>query len=106
MPTAPDALFKSLSDPTRRALLERLLAGPTAVNELARDFPVSRPAISQHLRVLKNAELVLDQRVGTRRFYQINPLGIDALRWYFDRFDVAASPQAHLNRSPGVQESA
>jgi DNA-binding transcriptional ArsR family regulator len=76
----------ALGDATRRAILERLLAGPTAVGELARDFPVSRPAISQHLRVLKNAQLVLDRSQGTRRFYQVNPAGIEALRRYFDRF--------------------
>jgi len=76
----------AMGDATRRAILERLLAGPMAVGELARDFPVSRPAISQHLRVLKNAQLVLDRPLGTRRFYQVNPAGIDALRRYFDRF--------------------
>jgi DNA-binding transcriptional ArsR family regulator len=76
----------ALGDATRRAILERLLAGPTAVGELARDFPVSRPAISQHLRVLKNAQLVLDRPQGTRRFYQVNPAGIEVLRRYFDRF--------------------
>jgi DNA-binding transcriptional ArsR family regulator len=76
----------ALGDATRRAILERLLAGPTAVGELARDFPVSRPAISQHLRVLKNAQLVLDRSQGTRRFYQVNPAGIEAVRRYFDRF--------------------
>ncbi|HEV3060603.1 MAG TPA: metalloregulator ArsR/SmtB family transcription factor [Vicinamibacterales bacterium] len=75
-----------MGDATRRAILERLLAGPMAVGELARDFPVSRPAISQHLRVLKNAQLVLDRPMGTRRFYQVNPAGIEALRRYFDRF--------------------
>jgi DNA-binding transcriptional ArsR family regulator len=76
----------AMGDATRRAILERLLAGPMAVGELARDFPVSRPAISQHLRVLKNAQLVLDRPMGTRRFYQVNPAGIEALRRYFDRF--------------------
>jgi len=75
-----------LGDPTRRAILERLLKGPVAVGELARDFPVSRPAISQHLRALKQAQLVLDRPAGTRRLYELNPAGIDALRAYFDRF--------------------
>jgi DNA-binding transcriptional ArsR family regulator len=75
-----------LGDPTRRAILERLLKGPVAVGELAREFPVSRPAISQHLRALKHAQLVLDRPVGTRRLYELNPAGIDALRAYFDRF--------------------
>jgi DNA-binding transcriptional ArsR family regulator len=76
----------ALGDPTRRAILERLLAGPQPVGELARDFPVSRPAISQHLRVLKKAHLVLDRPVGNRRLYELNPKGVDALRAYFDRF--------------------
>jgi DNA-binding transcriptional ArsR family regulator len=75
-----------LGDPTRRAILERLLKGPLPVGELAREFPVSRPAISQHLRVLKRAQLVLDRPAGTRRLYELNPAGIDALCAYFDRF--------------------
>ena len=75
-----------MGDATRRAILERLLSGPLAVGELARDFPVSRPAISQHLRVLKNARLVVDRAEGTRRVYQVNPEGIEMLRGYFDRF--------------------
>jgi DNA-binding transcriptional ArsR family regulator len=56
------------------------------VGELARDFPVSRPAISQHLRILKQAHLVVDRPVGTRRLYAVDPAGVDALRAYFDRF--------------------
>lgn len=76
----------ALGDATRRAILEHLLNGPMAVGELAREFPVSRPAISQHLKVLKSAHLVVDRPAGTRRLYQVNPAGIDALRRYFDRF--------------------
>lgn len=76
----------ALGDATRRAILERLLSGPQAVGELAREFPVSRPAISQHLRVLKHARLVIDRPAGTRRVYQVNPEGIEMLRRYFDRF--------------------
>lgn len=76
----------ALGDPTRRAILERLLNGPRAVGELADEFPVSRPAISQHLKILKNAHLVLDRPAGTRRIYRVNPAGIEALRKYFDRF--------------------
>jgi DNA-binding transcriptional ArsR family regulator len=76
----------ALGDPTRRAILERLLAGPLPVGELAREFPVSRPAISQHLRVLKHAHLVIDRPEGNRRLYELNPAGIDSLRAYFDRF--------------------
>jgi DNA-binding transcriptional ArsR family regulator len=76
----------AMGDATRRAILERLLSGPLAVGELAREFPVSRPAISQHLRVLKNARLVVDRPAGTRRVYQVNPEGVEMLRRYFDRF--------------------
>jgi DNA-binding transcriptional ArsR family regulator len=76
----------ALGDPTRRAILERLLRGPLPVGELAREFPVSRPAISQHLRVLKHAHLVLDRPAGNRRIYDLNPAGVEALRAYFDRF--------------------
>src|SRR5258708_17690615 len=73
-------------DATRRAILARLLEGPMAVGQLARDFPVSRPAISQHLRILKQANLVLDRPEGNRRLYQINPEGFDSLREYFEQF--------------------
>jgi DNA-binding transcriptional ArsR family regulator len=76
----------ALGDPTRRAILERLLEGPQPVGQLARNFPISRPAISQHLRILKRARLVVDRAVGNRRLYQLNPPGVDALRNYFDRF--------------------
>lgn len=76
----------ALGDPTRRAILERLLNGPMPVGELARQFPVSRPAISQHLRVLKRARLVVDRPIGNRRLYAVDPAGVDALRVYFERF--------------------
>jgi DNA-binding transcriptional ArsR family regulator len=76
----------ALSDPTRRAIFERLADRPTAVGELARELPVSRPAVSQHLRVLKEAGLVIDRPVGARRIYQLDPQGIGALRAYLDEF--------------------
>ena len=76
----------ALGDATRRAILARLLEGPAPVGELARGFPVSRPAISQHLRVLKEANLVTDRAVGNRRLYAIHPEGFDSLREYFDQF--------------------
>jgi DNA-binding transcriptional ArsR family regulator len=76
----------ALGDPTRRAILERLLNGAMPVGELAREFPVSRPAISQHLRVLKQAHLVVDRPLGAKRVYAVDPAGIEALRAYFDRF--------------------
>ena len=78
--------FDALGDPTRRAIFEQLADGPKAVSELARELPVSRPAVSQHLKVLKEAGLVLDQAQGTRRLYQIDPRGVGALRAYVDRF--------------------
>ncbi len=85
----------ALGDPTRRAILERLLKGPQPVGELARAFTVSRPAISQHLRVLKDARLVVDRAEGTRRIYALNPAGVDALRAYFDRFWTQALAAFH-----------
>jgi DNA-binding transcriptional ArsR family regulator len=80
------AQFEALGDATRRAILARLADGPLPVGEIARDFPMSRPAISQHLRVLKQAGLVTDSAAGTRRLYAVNPDAIDSLRKYFDVF--------------------
>jgi|SRR3954454_15526906 DNA-binding transcriptional ArsR family regulator len=76
----------ALGDPTRRAIFERLANGPKAVGEIADELPVSRPAVSQHLKVLKQAGLVVDRAQGTRRLYQLNPQGIQDLRAYFDQF--------------------
>jgi DNA-binding transcriptional ArsR family regulator len=76
----------ALGDPTRRTIFERLAERPRAVGELARDMPVSRPAVSQHLKVLKDAGLVVDQAEGNRRIYQLDPAGIGALRAYLDQF--------------------
>jgi len=76
----------AMGDATRRAILARLLEGPLPVGKLAAEFPVSRPAISQHLRVLKQANLVVDRAEGTRRLYQLNPEGFDSLREYFEQF--------------------
>jgi DNA-binding transcriptional ArsR family regulator len=81
-----EAKLDALGDATRRAIVGRLLAGPLAVGKLAEGFPVSRPAISQHLRILKQAELVVDESAGTRRLYRLNPPGFDSLREYFDKF--------------------
>src|SRR6476661_3947804 len=78
--------FTALADPTRREIFERLSAQPSSVGELAGELPVSRPAVSQHLRVLKDAGLVVDQPDGTRRIYSIDPEGVDALRGYLDQF--------------------
>jgi DNA-binding transcriptional ArsR family regulator len=80
-----DALA-ALHDPTRRSILERLTGGPRSVGEIARELPVSRPAVSQHLRVLKEARLVTERRDGTRRLYRIDPHGLAEVRAYFDDF--------------------
>src|SRR5918992_1958902 len=78
--------WHALGDPTRRAIFERLADRPRAVGELASELPVSRPAVSQHLKVLKAAHLVLDRRDGTRRIYQLDPDGLGELRGYLDHF--------------------
>jgi len=84
-----DALA-ALGDPTRRAIFERLAARPSAVGELAQDLPVSRPAVSQHLRVLKQAGLVREMPMGTRRIYRLDPRGIAAVRDWLDAHWAAA----------------
>jgi DNA-binding transcriptional ArsR family regulator len=84
--TYHEAQLDALGDATRRAIVQRLLRGAVSVGKLAEEFPVSRPAISQHLRVLKQARLVTDQVSGTRRVYQLNPEGFETLRSYFDQF--------------------
>src|SRR5438874_7821024 len=76
----------ALGDSTRRAIFELLAEGPRPVGDIARELPVTRPAVSQHLKVLKQAGLVIDHRDGTRRLYRLNPDGVGALRAYFDRF--------------------
>src|SRR5215211_3159549 len=76
----------ALGDPTRRAIFERLADRPRPVGELARELPVSRPAVSQHLKVLKGAGLVVDHAAGTRRVYRVDPEGLAALRDYLDGF--------------------
>jgi DNA-binding transcriptional ArsR family regulator len=78
--------FTALGDPTRRAIFESLAAQPRAVGEIARELPVSRPAVSQHLKVLKGAGLVTDRPAGTRRIYAVDPAGVGALRAYLDQF--------------------
>jgi DNA-binding transcriptional ArsR family regulator len=94
--------FAALADPTRLAVFERVARRPAAVHEIALDFPVSRPAISQHLRVLKDARLVLDEAVGNQRIYRVNPRGIKEIRAYFDRFwgDALASFKAFIESNP------
>jgi DNA-binding transcriptional ArsR family regulator len=82
----PDSVFRAVADPTRRAVLEYLLGKPHNVNELADHFDVSRPAISKHLRILREARVVTERRDGRNRIYALNPEGLRALREYFDQF--------------------
>src|SRR6185503_12693244 len=79
-------LISALADPTRRAVLEKLKDGPRPVGEIAQGLPVTRPAVSQHLKVLKEAGLVTDRSVGTRRIYYIDPKGLGAMRAWLDQF--------------------
>jgi DNA-binding transcriptional ArsR family regulator len=92
----------ALGDATRMAIFQKLAGGPTAVNELARTLPVSRPAVSQHLRVLKDAGLVTDSKAGTRRLYQLNPEGVARLRAHFDQMWTKAMSafQAAAEKQP------
>lgn len=76
----------ALGDQTRRAIVERLAEGPRAVGEIADELPISRPAVSQHLKVLKDAGLVSEHAAGTRRIYRLNPAGVAALRDQLDTF--------------------
>ncbi len=78
--------FAALADATRREIFERLARRPLAVGELAEQLPVSRPAVSQHLKVLKEAGLVVDRQEGTRRVYRVDYRGVEAMRRYLDRF--------------------
>ena len=80
------AAFAALADPTRRQVLERLANGPRPVGEIAAGLPVSRPAVSQHLKVLKEAGLVVDRAEGNRRIYEVDVSGVGAMRSYLDRF--------------------
>jgi DNA-binding transcriptional ArsR family regulator len=82
----PHEGWEALGDPSRLAIVQRLAGKPLAVGELAEGLPITRQAVSQHLRVLKNAGLVTDQAVGTRRVYQLNPVGMAALKDQLDTF--------------------
>jgi len=88
-----DRALVALADPTRQKILEELRRGGKAVGEIAAELPVSRPAVSQHLKVLKGAGLVREDRLGTRRIYNIEPKGLVELRRYLDRLwgDALAS---------------
>ncbi len=81
-----DPVLRALADPTRRAVFESLRNGAQSVGELARGLPVSRPAVSQHLRALKDAGLVRERPSGTRHYYEIDPGGLEPLRHYLEEF--------------------
>jgi DNA-binding transcriptional ArsR family regulator len=84
--TYRDRQLDAIGDATRRTILARLRRGPMPVGKLAQGLPISRPAVSQHLRVLKDANLVTDRASGTRRVYELNPEAFGSLREYFDEF--------------------
>jgi DNA-binding transcriptional ArsR family regulator len=89
--------MEALGDPTRLAILQSLARRPLAVSELAQTLPVSRPAVSQHLRVLKDAGLVSDRKAGTKRIYEANPEGIALLREHFDKLWEQALAAFQMN---------
>ena len=93
-------VLSALADPTRRRVFERLRQGPRPVGTIARGMPVSRPAVSQHLKALKDAGLVADRQEGTRRVYFIDPQGLGALRRWLDQFwdEALAAFQAEVER--------
>jgi DNA-binding transcriptional ArsR family regulator len=97
VPTYQALALEALADPTRRSIFEVLGRGPSSVVDIARHVPISRPAVSQHLKVLKAARLVSVHPAGTRRIYGIDPAGVAAARDYFDQFwtnSLAAYAQA------------
>jgi DNA-binding transcriptional ArsR family regulator len=112
-----DEAWNALGDPTRRSIIERLAERPRAVGELADALPISRPAVSQHLKVLKDAGLVSERAAGTRRIYRLNPAGVAALRDQLDTYwnralagfqDAVASPddtEEHHVVDPGQEQS-
>lgn len=97
------AALAALADPTRREVFERLRSGPRAVGEIAEELPVSRPAVSQHLKVLKQAGLVADRAEGTRRVYYIDPHGLGALRKWLDQSwnEALSAFQAEIDKADG-----
>jgi DNA-binding transcriptional ArsR family regulator len=102
---AYQAVLEALADPTRREVFERLRSGPLAVVEIARDLPVSRPAVSQHLRVLKEAGLVSDRAEGNRRVYRVETPALAELRRYLEGFwDEALEAYRRAAEAPGRRE--
>ena len=103
---AYEQALRALADPTRQTIMERLRQGPSPVGQLAEGLPVSRPAVSQHLRVLKGAGLVSERRIGTRRIYSVELRGLSELRRYLDRFwdDVLGAFKAEAENERGGQD--
>jgi DNA-binding transcriptional ArsR family regulator len=103
---AYEKAFAALADPSRRRVFERLRAGPLSVGAVAKGMPVSRPAVSQHLKVLKQAGLVTDHAQGTRRVYSIDPQGLAAVRSWLDQFwdGALAAFQAEAERKPKTKK--
>jgi DNA-binding transcriptional ArsR family regulator len=98
--------LEALGDPTRRAIFERLVRQPRSVRDLADALPVSRPAVSQHLKVLKQSGLVVDRAQGTRRIYRVNPTGVAAMREYLDEmWDAALAAFAQAVESQATQDT-
>ena len=99
-------VLSALADPTRRRVFERLRQGPRPVGTIARGMPVSRPAVSQHLKALKDAGLVADRQEGTRRVYFIDPHGLGALRRWLDQFwdDALVAFQAEVEKKPKTKK--
>jgi DNA-binding transcriptional ArsR family regulator len=102
--TNHETVLTALADPTRRAIFERLARSPSAVGELARELPVSRPAVSQHLKILKSAGLVTDQAAGTRRVYSVDSAGVAAIREYFEQFWQQSLASFRAAASKPIQE--
>ena len=105
MPVAIDRQLTALADPSRRAIFETLAHMPLAVGELAGRFPISRPAVSQHLRVLSDAKLVMHERRGTQNVYRVNPEGLAALRRYLDAMWSRALPDFKRIAESSYQKS-
>jgi DNA-binding transcriptional ArsR family regulator len=101
-----ERVLTALADPTRRSIVERLAKGPRSVGEIAKGMKVSRPAVSQHLKVLKEAGVVADHAEGTRRVYHIDPAGLGVIRAWLDRFWDSAleSFRAEAESNPGEKK--
>ena len=105
MPDTQGAVLEALADPTRRSIFELVAVGPRSVAEISAAVPVSRPAVSQHLKVLTQARLVTARPAGTRRIYSLDPQGLVAVRAYFDRFWTGAlASYARAVDHPGNQD--